>query len=142
MARVFVLAAVALMVLTACNGGGDTVSVRDAWGRTSPSGATNAAFYMTIDGGSSDDTLVGGNADACGDTQLHQSMMTDGVMSMQHLPDGIFVAAGKSVNLEPGSFHVMCIDTRHDLVAGESIDLTLEFAVAGSMDVSVEIRDQ
>jgi copper(I)-binding protein len=97
---------------------------------------------MTIEGGSSSDTLTAADADVCGDAQLHETVMNDGVMSMQHLPDGIPVAAGESVRLEPGSFHVMCIDTQRDLVAGESIDLSLTFADAGPMSVSVEIRDQ
>jgi len=141
--RMVLLAIVMAVVLVACSGGGESsVSVDDAWGRTSPSSAANAAFYMVIEGGSDPDTLVSADAAACGLTELHISIVTDGVMSMQHLPDGIDVPAGETVMLEPGSFHVMCIDRQQDFVAGTSIPLTLEFAGAGTVEVNVEIRDE
>ena len=129
-------------VLAACSGGESSVSVDDAWGRTSPAAATNAAFYMGLEGGSEADTLVSASSEACGVTELHISVMADGVMSMQHLPDGIAVPAGEIVMLEPGSFHVMCIDRQQEFVAGESITLTLEFSGAGTVSVDAEIRDE
>ena len=128
-------------VLAACSSGESSVSVEDAWGRTSPAAATNAAFYMGLEGGSEADTLVSASSEACGVTELHISVMTDGVMSMQHLPDGIAVPAGETVMLEPGSFHVMCIDRQQEFVAGESIPLTLEFSGAGTVKVDAEIRE-
>jgi copper(I)-binding protein len=141
--RIVSLVIMASVVLAACSSGGDSsVSVDDVWGRTSPAAATNAAFYMAIEGGAADDTLVSAQSDACGLTELHISIMTDGVMSMQHLPEGIEIPAGETVNLEPGSFHVMCIDRQQEFVAGDSIPLTLQFSDAGTTDVTVEIRDE
>ena len=131
-----------VVVLAACSSSESSVSVEDAWGRTSPAAATNAAFYMGIEGGSEADTLVSASSDACGMTELHISVMTDGVMSMQHLPDGITVPAGETVMLEPGSFHVMCIDRQKDFVAGDTVPLTLEFSGAGTVSVDAEIRDE
>jgi len=130
------------VVLAACSSSESSVSVDEAWGRTSPATATNAAFYMAIEGGSEDDTLVSASSDACGVTELHISVMNDGVMSMQHLPEGIAVPAGETVMLEPGSFHVMCIDRQQDFVAGDSIPLTLEFAGAGTVAINAEIREE
>jgi copper(I)-binding protein len=142
-ARVVSMLIVLSAVLAACSSGGSkSVSVDDAWGRTSPAAATNAAFYMTIEGGSDVDTLASADSDACGLTQLHISVMNDGVMSMQHLPEGIAVPAGETVILEPGSFHVMCIDRQQEFVAGDSIPLTLEFAEAGTVTINAEIRDE
>lgn len=142
MRRCVALAIATTVVLAACNSEYRSVTVDDAWGRASPAAATNAAFYMTIEGGSEADTLVSANTDACGITELHVSVMNDGVMSMQHLPEGIDVPAGETVLLEPGSFHVMCIDRQQDFVAGDSVSLTLEFAEAGTTAVEVEIRDE
>jgi copper(I)-binding protein len=141
--RILLVAIPISVVLVACSGGNESsVAVDDAWGRTSPAAATNAAFYMVIEGGSDADTLVSAAAAACGLTELHVSAMYDGVMSMQHLPDGIDVPAGETVVLEPGSFHVMCIDRQQEFVAGASIPLTLEFAGAGTTEIAVEIRDE
>ena len=140
--RIVSLAIASALVLVACSGGGDSsVTVEDAWGRTSPAAATNAAFYMAINGGAAADTLVSASSDACGLTELHISVMTDGVMSMQHLPGGIDIPADETVMLEPGGLHVMCIDRQQEFLAGDSIPLTLQFAGAGTVDINAEIRD-
>lgn len=130
------------VALAACGGSEESsVTVDEAWARTSPASAANAAFYMVIEGGSQADTLVSADAAACGITELHVSVMNDGVMSMQHLPEGIDVPSEEIVMLEPGSFHVMCIDRQDEFVAGESVPLTLEFAEGGTVTVNAEIRD-
>jgi copper(I)-binding protein len=131
------------LALAACSSGSDgSVSVDDAWGRTSPAAATNAAFYMAIEGGAEADTLVSATSAVCGLAELHISVLTDGVMTMQHLPDGIDVPAGETVMLEPGSYHVMCIDRQREFAAGDSIPVTLEFAGAGTVAIEAEIRDE
>ena len=140
--RIVSLAIASALILAACSNGGDgTVSVEDAWGRTSPAAATNAAFYMAIGGGGAADTLVSATSDACGLTELHISVMTDGVMSMQHLPEGIDIPADETVMLEPGGPHVMCVDRQQEFLAGDSIPVTLQFAGAGTVGINAEIRD-
>lgn len=103
--------------------------------------AGNAAFYMQIAGGSTDDTVVSASSDACGATELHVTVMNDGVMSMHALPDGLPVPAGETVSLEPGGYHVMCIDA-DTFEAGDTVEVDLEFAEAGTMKVTAEIRDE
>jgi copper(I)-binding protein len=140
--KIVSLAIAMSLLLVACSGGGESsVTVEDAWGRTSPAAATNAAFYMEINGGAAADTLLSATSDACGLTELHISVMTDGVMSMQHVPDGIDISADETVMLEPGGLHVMCIDRQQEFLAGDSIPLTLQFAGVGTVDINAEIRD-
>jgi len=133
---------VIVLLVAACSSGTDTVSVEDAWGRTAPSSAFNAAFYMTITGGEIDDVLVSADADVCGAVELHETVMNDGVMQMQHLPAGIPIDAGAVVSFEPGGMHIMCLDKNADLVSGESISVTLVFETASFQVVEFEIRDQ
>jgi copper(I)-binding protein len=133
---------VAVLLVAACSSGTGTISVEDAWGRTAPSSAFNAAFYMTITGGETDDVLVSADADVCGAVELHETVMNDGVMQMQHLPAGIPIQAGAVVALEPGGMHIMCLDKNADLVSGESVSVTLVFGTASSQVVEFEIRDQ
>ena len=139
--RVIVVFAALALVATACSSS-DSLSVDDPWGRPSPSSASNAAFYMVIDGGAEDDTLIAAQSQVCEIVELHETQMSDGVMSMQHLPEGIPVPAGETVALEPGGLHVMCIGVVSPLVSGETVDVELQFAVAGEMTVQAEIRDE
>lgn len=130
------------LVATACTSGGEDIEIEDAWGRTAPSSAANAAFYMTISGGDTDDALVSGDADFCGSVELHETVMNDGVMKMEHLDGGIPIAAGSVVLLEPGGMHIMCIERAADLAAGEVYPISLHFTSGATQVIEFEARDQ
>ena len=118
-----------LIVAAGCSGGDSSgLEVADPWARPSPNVATNAAFFLTVSNTSEvDETLVSATSDACRVTELHESRMNDGVMSMQQLTAGIAVPASQTVLLQPGGLHVMCIDKLGDFGEGDEVDLTLEF---------------
>ncbi|MFO7778778.1 MAG: copper chaperone PCu(A)C [Nitriliruptoraceae bacterium] len=62
------------------------------------------------------------------------------MMGMREI-DALDVPAGEMVSLEPGGYHLMLLELADDLLPGESFDLTLEFADAGEMTVTVEVRE-
>ncbi|HSR45389.1 MAG TPA: copper chaperone PCu(A)C [Acidimicrobiia bacterium] len=132
-----------LLLLAAGCGDGSDIEVSGAWGRPVPAVAANGAFYMVISNNAdTSDQLERVSSAACGAAELHESMMTDGVMSMSPVgAGGIEIRAGSEVVLEAGGLHVMCIDKQVDFVVGETYELTLEFAEAGSVVVDVEIRE-
>lgn len=63
-----------------------------------------------------------------------------GMMSMQEV-ERIPVAAGATVMLKPGSYHVMLMELAKPLTAGEKLTLTLTFQQAGTVTVEAEVRD-
>jgi hypothetical protein len=127
---------------TACGGGAD-IEVADAWGRPSPSVATNGAFYMVITNNTDvPDHLVAASSPACEVAELHQSVMKDGVMGMAQVgPAGISIPANGKTTLEVGGLHVMCVDKQAEFDAGETFDVTLEFENAGTIAVEAEIKE-
>ena len=129
-----------VMVAAACSSASEGVEVSDPWGRPSPSSASNAAFYMQLEGSDTDDRLVSAESPACQVVELHETQMSDGVMSMQFLPEGIPVPAGETVSLEPGGLHVMCLGVTEALVEGESATVQLQFEESGLVTVDAEIR--
>jgi len=133
---------VVALTAAAC-GAAAEVEVSDVWGRPSPAVATNGAFYMVItNNADTADHLVSAASDACGVAELHESMMSDGVMSMSPVDAaGIEVPAGGQTMLEVGGLHVMCIDKQADFVAGETFELSLEFENAGIIVVEAEIKE-
>ena len=140
--RIGLLAVAAALLVSACSSSSDGPAIDDPWGRTSPAAASNGAFYMTLNGGGSNDVLVSASSDACGVVELHATTMADGVMSMQHLPEGIPVPADSQVNLEPGGMHVMCMNKQVEFEVGDTVELDLVFESADPMTVTAEIRDQ
>ena len=123
-----------------------TVTVEDAWARTSASTQNAGAAYMTIVGGDIADRLVAVSVPStvAGIAELHETTMgsgdSDGMMMMQEVP-GIEIPAEGRVSLEPGSYHVMLMMLAEPLVTGAAFDVTLTFEEAGDIVVPVEVRE-
>jgi periplasmic copper chaperone A len=60
-------------------------------------------------------------------------------MEMQPV-SSIKVPAGGSVQLKPGSYHIMLIGLTHPLAAGQSFPVTLKFQDAGTVKVQAHVR--
>jgi copper(I)-binding protein len=141
--RALLGAVLALSLLAGACGstGSDEIVVNDPWGRSSPMVASNGAFYMTIEGSDVDDRLVAAYASVCGATELHQTIVTDGVMRMQQAEGGIEIPAGGEAVLAPGGYHVMCINKDIEFKVGDIIPVTLTFEVAEMQTVQAEVRE-
>lgn len=117
-----------------------TVTVSQAWARASAGAATTGAAYVTLTGGASDDTLVGVSAPVADTVQVHESSSEGGVTRMRQVTGGVAIPAGKTVALRPGGYHIMMIGLHHPLVAGQGFPLTLTFAHAAPVTVTVTVR--
>jgi len=121
--------------------GTSTIAVEQPWARATPAGATTGAAYMTIDNKSGNaDRLTGASSDVAGKVQIHEMMVVNGVMQMRQLADGLAIPAGGSVALKPGSYHVMLIGLKKPLAAGQTFPLTLTFAKAGNISITVPVQ--
>ncbi|MEN8235115.1 MAG: copper chaperone PCu(A)C [Actinomycetota bacterium] len=135
------LAVVMALLAASCGSPSDEITVDDPWVRATPPAAAATAFYMTIKGSDTADRLVSAESAACGTVEIHETVMEDDVMKMQHLPNGIEIPAGGEAKLEPGGLHVMCIGKLDDFTVGNTIALTLVFETSESQTVDAEIRE-
>ena len=53
---------------------------------------------------------------------------------------GVDVTPGDRLVLKPGGYHVMLIDLKRPLQAGESFPLTLDFEKSGTIEVNVVVE--
>ncbi len=60
-------------------------------------------------------------------------------MKMIHLDDGIEIAPGKTVILQPGGFHIMFMELNGLLEEGKTYEITLEFKNSGKVAVPLKI---
>ena len=104
---------------------------------TEMSGDATSGDAMSGDAMSGDDT----SGEMSGDD--HAMDMGDGetAMVMQEMTDGLPLPAGETVSLAPGGYHAMLLDLAEPLVAGDEIDVTLDFATADDMTISVTVSD-
>jgi len=102
---------------------------------------SNMAGYLTIKNtGSTDDRLIGVQVDFAM-AMLHQtSVDSSGVASMKEV-NAIPIPAGQTMELKPGSYHIMFMSPTRALKAGESVELTLQFQNAGSIKVQANVTN-
>ena len=126
--------------------GGDTYKLGDLvvvspWTRATPGGAKIAGGYLKVTNkGSSSDRLLGATSPGADRVEIHEMSMTDGVMKMRPLADGLIIKPGETVELKPGGFHMMFMDIKQPLKQGDTLKATLKFEKAGSVDVSFGVN--
>lgn len=126
--------------------GSDTYKVGDltvasTWTRATPGGAKIAGGYLKItNNGKSPDRLVSVTSAGADRVEIHEMSMTDGVMKMRPLTDGLTIKPGETVELKPGGFHMMFMDIKQPLKQGDTLKATLKFEKAGTLDVSFSVN--
>ena len=103
----------------------DDITVSDPWvrGTVPAQRATGAFMRLQAD---QDLRLVAASSPVAGVAEIHEMVMQDNVMKMRRV-DGIALGKGKPLELKPGGYHVMLMDLKQPLKAGEQVPLTLTF---------------
>lgn len=103
----------------------NTVSIQNAWVRSTKAGQDVGAAYMTLTS-NQDATLMQVESDVTKSIEIHSMVMQKGVMKMRML-ETLALAAGKPYKLEPGGFHLMLFDLAKPLKEGEQVNFKLTF---------------
>jgi copper(I)-binding protein len=145
MTRIAFLLAIALSVWAGDAIAGDytvgTMQIGNPWTRATPKGATVAGGYMTISNtGSAPDRLVGGSAAVAGRFEVHNMTMEQDVAKMRPMGTGLEIKPGETVELKPGSFHVMLMGLKQPLEQGQKVKGTLEFEKAGKVEIEYAVE--
>jgi copper(I)-binding protein len=135
-------AALAALLLAGAAGvahAGD-IALERPWSRATPAGAPVAAGYVTLkNSGAAADRLVSATSDVAGKVEVHEMAMDNGVMKMRPV-NGLEIPAGKSVELKPGGYHIMFMQLKQQLKAGDTVKGVLTFEKAGAMPVEFKVE--
>ncbi|MCW2364350.1 MULTISPECIES: copper chaperone PCu(A)C [Sphingobium] len=119
----------------------DVLTIDRPWARETARGQSASGGFLTITNSArADERLTGGSTPVATRVEIHSMSMEGGVMRMRPLKNGLPVAAGGSVALKPGGFHIMFMGLKRPLVRGETIPVTLDFARAGKVQVSFAVE--
>lgn len=111
------------------------------WTRATPGGARVAGGFMKITNtGKVPDKLIGGTLVAAGSVEIHETRMDGDVMRMRRLEQGLVIAPGQTVELRPGSYHIMFMQLTGSFKEGERVGGTLVFEKAGTINVDFKIE--
>ena len=112
-------------------------TVSDAWVRGTVAGQKTSGMFARItsaQGGK----LVAVASPLAGVAEIHEMAMDGSVMKMRAVP-AVELPAGKVVELKPGGYHVMLMELKQPLKAGEQVPLTLTVEGADGKRQSIEL---
>ncbi|PDT25262.1 copper chaperone PCu(A)C [Rhizobium hidalgonense] len=104
-----------------------------------PGQPVGGGFFTVKNNGKTDDRLLSVTSPVAGEVQLHEMVTKDNVMRMRQLKDGITVAAGQTVKLEPGNLHLMFQKVKTPFKQGDTVPVTLTFEKAGKVDLVLQV---
>ncbi len=103
------------------------ITITDAWVRASEYsdhvGGMTGIFAKITNNSDQDVILTGGTSDIAPVIQTHE--VVGGMM--QQTENGIKIAAGETVTLEPGGYHVMLMGLKRAIVAGDHVEFNFTF---------------
>ena len=103
------------------------VSVRDAWVRESPPGVAMMAGYMALRNNTSrPQVLVAASSSGFATVMIHRTIVKDGMAGMVHAPQ-IELTPNASLLFAPGGYHLMLMNPKRTLRAGDRVVINLEF---------------
>jgi len=113
------------------------ISVTDAWARATMPGQPVSGAYMQIQA-DADARLLSVSSSVVPRVEVHEMNMDGGVMRMREVKS-IELPKGKTVSLEPGGFHIMLMNLKKPIAAGDVIPLTL-IVESGGKQQKVEVK--
>lgn len=137
-ARVGALAAIVALALAACSAsepepsptghdlaehGEVALHVHNTWVKAVDSGMT-AAFGDIHNESDETITITGATTEASSMVELHE-VVGD---TMQPKEGGFEIAAGETITLEPGGWHIMFMDVTDPIAPGDDVEITLQLS--------------
>jgi copper(I)-binding protein len=117
------------------------IEVAQPWSRATPKGAKVASGYVKIrNAGTTADRLVGATFALSGGAEIHEMSTDGGVMRMRALKGGLELKPGATVELKPGSYHLMFTGLARPLAKGERVKGTLVFEQAGPLEIEYAVE--
>jgi periplasmic copper chaperone A len=114
-------------------------TVKDPWirGTVAQQKATGMFAQITSASGGK---LVSASSPVAGVVEIHEMVMEGNVMKMRELSKGLDLPAGKTVDLKPGGYHVMLMDLKQEVKAGDTISVTLVVEGKDGKKESIEVK--
>ncbi len=128
---------ISILMLTPAGHSG--ISIKDATVGVAAKGMSSAGFFEIVNDSDMPDTLYGVKASFADMAQLHESFRKDGMVGMRPVKF-VAVPAKSTFFFKHGGHHVMLMNVKEDLKAGDKVKLELLFKRAGTITVEATVK--
>ena len=116
-----------------------TLKIGHPWAAVT-TGQVGAAYLSIENSGDKPVRLKSARTLAADSVEIHEMSMTDGIMRMRDLPDGVRVDPGAKVALAPGGIHLMLKGLKQPLAEKDKVPLTLTFEDGTEIEVELHVQ--
>jgi len=118
------------------------LSFDHAWIRPAPPSANSMAAYFELRNNSDHDIIIEeSESEAFEVSMIHNTIVEDGIASMQHM-DLLLIPAKSTVVLEPLGMHMMLIQPKQELTIGDHAEIIFTDQDGQEHSVSISVRPQ
>ena len=119
---------------------GPSVKASHVWIRQAPPGiSVLAGYFLLQDLTDKPLELKSVTSPDFASVEMHRSFVKDGQEQMEPVP-GITLPAHGSVEFKPGDYHLMLMQPKRNLFAGDVVTLTLEFSDGSELTLMAPVR--
>ncbi len=111
---------------TSASASDTTIQIKQPWVRSTVPGQKVTGVFMQLIA-EKNSKLVSVSSPEAGRAEIHQMTMDDHHVMKMRAMKGLDLPAGKTVELKPGSYHIMLLDVKKQLKKEDEISLTLKF---------------
>ena len=120
--------------------GSDAITISDAWVKAVEKTGADVALSMTIKNtAEAADALLRVRCPVANFSVKHTVDRGEGSPAMREIPS-IPIAANGATVLKPDAYHVMLVQTRQALAAGETFGCSIVFQKAGTIETEVKVH--
>ena len=114
------------------------VTIADPWVRaTVPAQKATGAFMQMTS--TTNVKLVAAQSPVANVVEIHEMKMDNNVMKMRQI-SGLDLAAGKTVELKPGSYHIMLLELKQQVREGDAVPVSLVFEDQNKQRQTVDVK--
>ncbi len=114
------------------------VTVSDAWVRGTVPAQTVTGAFMKLTS-ADDGALVDATSAAAGRVEIHEMRMEGDVARMRRI-ERLALPAGRTVELQPGGYHLMLMELKQPLRPGDTVPIVLKVKRGDGAVDTLEVR--
>lgn len=119
----------------------DKVKIKDPWMRVGAQGQATGLFFKIENNSDKADTLYKVEFAPAGLVQIHETYDAGNDMMGMREVGQLVIPAKSTVELKPGSYHVMLMKLKQDIKKGYVGECTLYFKGAGKIVIKAEAKE-
>jgi hypothetical protein len=129
-----------ILLLSACANARE-FKVLDAWIKPGNNGGNSAVYFIISNATDNKDTLKSIETKVASSTKIQQSSKGENGAIFTQILESVLIPAQQEVIFKPDKLDVLLIELKQDLKAGDTIEMVLNFEIAGSIIIQAPVKD-